>query len=192
MSHFFAYLSKMKFITRWSLMRNTWRENLQEHSLQVAMVAHILAVIRNRLYDGDLDPERVALLALYHDAGEVIVGDLPSPIKYFNPTIRQAYGEIEETARKRLLDMLPEELRPDFAPLFEATEEDVEHEKVVSIADKLCAYIKCLEERRAGNREFSEAEKAIQATVDACQLPEVAYFVEHFLPSFALTLDELN
>ena len=192
MSHFFAYLSKMKFITRWSLMRNTWRENLQEHSLQVAMVAHILAVIRNRLYDGDLDPERVALLALYHDAGEVIVGDLPSPIKYFNPTIRQAYGEIEETARKRLLDMLPEELRPDFAPLFEAIEEDVEHEKVVSIADKLCAYIKCLEERRAGNREFSEAEKAIQATVDACQLPEVAYFVEHFLPSFALTLDELN
>lgn len=192
MSHFFAYLSKMKFITRWSLMRNTWRENLQEHSLQVAMVAHILAVIRNRLYGGDLDPERVALLAMYHDAGEVIVGDLPSPIKYFNPTIRQAYGEIEETARKRLLDMLPEELRPDFAPLFEAIEEDVEHEKVVSIADKLCAYIKCLEERRAGNREFSEAEKAIQATVDACQLPEVAYFVEHFLPSFALTLDELN
>lgn len=192
MSHFFAYLSKMKFITRWSLMRNTWRENLQEHSLQVAMIAHILAVIRNRLYSGDLDPERVALLALYHDAGEVIVGDLPSPIKYFNPTIRQAYGEIEETARQRLLDMLPAELRADFAPLFAATEEDVEHEKIVSIADKLCAYIKCLEERRAGNLEFSEAEKAIHAAIDSCQLPEVAYFIERFLPSFSLTLDELN
>ena len=192
MSHFLAFLSKMKFIPRWSLMRNTWRENLQEHSLQVALVAHLLAVIRNRCYQGRLDPERIALLALYHDAGEVIVGDLPSPIKHFNPTIRQAYGELEETARQRLLEMLPEELRADFEPLFEPMSQDRECEQVIAAADKICAYLKCLEERRAGNLEFSEAEKTIRARIDAYRLPEVAYFMEHFIPSFSLTLDELN
>ncbi|MBT4501750.1 MAG: 5'-deoxynucleotidase [Gemmatimonadetes bacterium] len=192
MSHFFAYLSKMKFITRWSLMRNTWHENLQEHSLQVATIAHALAVVRNRFYNGQLNPERVALLALYHDAGEVIVGDLPTPIKYFNPTIRQAYGELEKDARQRLLGMLPEELRPDFASLFSPAEEDHQHAAVIAAADKICAYIKCLEERRAGNLEFSEAEKSIRAAIDAFDAPEVAYFVEHFIDSFSLTLDELN
>lgn len=192
MSHFFAYLSKMKFITRWSLMRNTWHENLQEHSLQVATIAHALAVIGNRFFGGQLNPERVALLALYHDAGEVIVGDLPTPIKYFNPTIRQAYGELEKDARQRLLDMLPEELRPDFESLFMPAEEDRLHGKMVAAADKICAYIKCLEERRAGNLEFSEAEKSIRAAIDAFDAPEVAYFVEHFIDSFSLTLDELN
>jgi 5'-deoxynucleotidase len=192
MSHFFAYLSKMKFITRWSLMRNTWHENLQEHSLQVATIAHALAVIGNRFFDGRLNPERVALLALYHDAGEVIVGDLPTPIKYFNPTIRQAYGELEKDARQRLLDMLPEELRPDFESLFMPVEEDRLHGEMVAAADKICAYIKCLEERRAGNLEFSEAEKSIRAAIDAFDAPEVAYFVEHFIDSFSLTLDELN
>jgi len=192
MSHFFAYLSKMKFITRWSLMRNTWHENLQEHSLQVATIAHALAVIRNRLYDGQLNPERIALLALYHDAGEVIVGDLPTPIKYFNPTIRQAYGELEKDARQRLLDMLPKELKPDFESLFMPTEEDRQHGEIVSAADKICAYIKCLEERRAGNLEFSEAEKSIRAAIDSFDTPEVIYFVEHFIDSFSLTLDELN
>jgi len=192
MSHFFAYLSKMKFITRWSLMRNTWHENLQEHSLQVATIAHALAVVRNRFFNGQLNPERVALLALYHDAGEVIVGDLPTPIKYFNPTIRQAYGELEKDARQRLLDMLPEELRPDFESLFMPAEEDRLHAEVIGAADKICAYIKCLEERRAGNLEFSEAEKSIRAAIDAFDAPEVAYFVEHFIDSFSLTLDELN
>jgi 5'-deoxynucleotidase len=192
MSHLFAYLSKMKFITRWGLMRNTWRENLQEHSAQVAVVAHALAVIRNRLYGGRLDPARVALLGLYHDAGEVVVGDLPSPIKHFNPAIRQAYGEIEAMARQRLLEMLPEALRPDFAPLFQPAAEDRDPLQVVAAADRICAYIKCLEERRAGNQEFTEAEKAIRAVIDAWPQPEVAYFMAHFVPSFSLTLDELN
>jgi 5'-deoxynucleotidase len=192
MSHFFAYLAKMKFITRWSLMRNTWPESLQEHSLQVAMVAHGLAVIRNRLFGGCLNPERVALLALYHDAGEVIVGDLPSPIKYSNSTITQAYGELEAAARRRLVEMLPEELRGDFEPLFHHTDADSDAEAVVSAADKICALIKCLEEHHAGNREFTEAEKSIRAALEEIPLPEVEYFLDRFLDSFALTLDELN
>ncbi len=192
MSHFFAYLARMKFIPRWSLMRNTWRENLQEHSLQAAMIAHGLAVVRNRLFGGDLQVERAALLALYHDAGEVIVGDLPSPIKHSNDTIDRAYGQLEEAARARLLSMLPEDLRPDFAPLFEPAAADAELLAVVAWADKICAYLKCLEERRAGNLEFSEAEKAIRASLLGCELPEVRYFLEHFVDSFRLTLDELN
>lgn len=192
MSHFFAYLSKMKFITRWGLMRNTWRESLQEHSLQVAMVAHALAVVRNRYFGGEVDAARAALLGLYHDAGEVIVGDLPSPIKHFNPTIRQAYGEIEATARRRLLEMLPEDLRPEFAPLFGAGPDDAELAPLVTAADRICAYLKCLEERRAGNREFAEAERTVRRSLEALQQPEVAYFLEHFIDSFSLTLDELN
>jgi 5'-deoxynucleotidase len=192
MSHFYAYLAKMKFIPRWSLMRNTWRENLQEHSLQAAMIAHGLAVIRNRAFGGSLNAERVALLALFHDAGEVIIGDLPSPIKHSNDTIQRAYGELEGTARKRLLGMLPEDLRPEFEPLFEPDTGDAELMTVVVAADRICAYVKCLEERRAGNLEFTEAERTIRAALQASELPEVRYFLEHFIASFALTLDELN
>lgn len=192
MSHFYAYLARMKFIPRWSLMRNTWRENLQEHSLQAAMIAHGLAVIRNRLFGGVMNVERVALLALFHDAGEVIVGDLPSPIKHSNDTIRQAYGQLEGAARQRLLSMLPEQLRADFGSLLEPDGDDAELLEVVVAADRICAYVKCLEERRAGNLEFTEAEKTIRAALEACELPEVRYFLEHFIASFALTLDELN
>jgi 5'-deoxynucleotidase len=192
MSHYYAYLAKMKFITRWSLMRNTWRENLQEHSLQVAMIAHGLAVIRNRIFAGNADPERAALLALYHDAGEVIVGDLPSPIKYSNETISQAYGELEVAARQRLLEMLPAALRPDFESLLEPAPADHELEKLVSAADRICAYIKCVEERRAGNLEFSEAEKTIRTALETSPVPEVRYFLDQFIGSFSLTLDELN
>lgn len=192
MSHFYAYLAKMKYISRWSLMRNTWRESLQDHSLQVAMVAHGLAVIRNRLYNGSVNAERVALLALYHDAGEVIVGDLPSPIKYSNPTLSRAYQGLEEEARQRLLEMLPESLHSEFAPLFQRDASDQELEELVAAADKICAYLKCLEERRAGNLEFTEAEKTIHRRLQASELPEVAYFLRKFVGSFALTLDELN
>ncbi|HXV80074.1 MAG TPA: 5'-deoxynucleotidase [Candidatus Binatia bacterium] len=192
MSHFFAYLSRMKFIHRWGLMHNTYPENIQEHSLRVAMVAHALAVIRNRLFGGNVSEERTALLALYHDAGEVLTGDLPAPVKYFNPEIKNAYKEIEAAAARRLLDMIPEALRTDYRRLFFAEEADQQSCELVKAADKLCAYLKCLEEISAGNQEFAKAEKALRASVEEIDLPEVRYFLDTFVPSFKLTLDELD
>lgn len=192
MSHFFAYLSRMKFIRRWGLMHNTYPENIQEHSLRVAMVAHALAVIRNRLFGGNVSGERTALLALYHDAGEVLTGDLPAPVKYFNPEIKNAYKEIEAAAASRLLKMIPEGLKADYQGLFFAGEADQESRELVKAADKLCAYLKCLEEIGAGNQEFAKAEKALRASVDELKLPEVRYFLDTFVPSFRLTLDELD
>ncbi len=192
MSHFFAYLSRMKFIRRWGLMHTTYPENIQEHSLRVAMVAQALAIIRNRVFGGDVNPERTAVLALYHDASEVLTGDLPAPVKYFNPEIKTAYHEIEAAAGKRLLNMIPDELREDYQAFFLAEEADRVHRTLVKAADKLCAYIKCLEEVGAGNQEFSKAEKALRATVEELGLPEVRYFIDKFVPSFRLTLDELD
>jgi 5'-deoxynucleotidase len=192
MSHFFAYLSRMKFIQRWGLMHNTYPENIQEHSLQVAMVAHALALIRNRLFGGNVNPERTAVLALYHDAGEVLTGDLPAPIKYFNPEIKTAYKAIEATAAQKLFSMVPDVLKADYEALFFAADEDRIHLDLVEAADKLCAYIKCLKELGAGNQEFSKAEKALIASVEELDLPEVRYFLETFVPSFKLTLDELD
>jgi 5'-deoxynucleotidase len=192
MSHFFAYLSRMKFIKRWGLMHNTYPENVQEHSLRVAQIAHALAVIRNRLFEGTLNPDRVAVLALYHDAGEVLIGDLPSPIKYFNPEIKKAYREIESSAEKRLISMVPDELAEDYRRILVPDETESSHCEVVKAADKLCAYIKCLEEIAAGNREFSKAEESLRAAVESMDLPEVDYFRKTFIPSFRLTLDELG
>jgi 5'-deoxynucleotidase len=192
MSHVFAYLSRMKFIKRWGLMHNTYPENIQEHSLRVAMIAHALAVIRNRLYGGSVNPERVATLALYHDAGEVLIGDLPAPVKHFNPDIKRAYGDIETSARHRLVSMVPDALRDDYRALLLPDENDLAHRALVQAADKLCAYAKCLEEMAAGNPEFAKAEKTLRTTVDAIGLPEVRYFMDVFMPSFRLTLDELN
>jgi len=192
MSHLFAYLSRMKFIRRWGLMHNTYPENIQEHSLRVAMIAHALAVIRNRQFGGHLLPERAALLALYHDAGEVLTGDMPAPVKYFNPEIRSAYRGIEAAAHDKLFAMIPETLKPDYGPLFFPTESDRPHWELVKAADKVCAYVKCLEEVAAGNNEFAKAEKALRAAVDAVDLPEVRYFMDTFAPSFRLTLDELG
>ncbi|MBI4609407.1 MAG: 5'-deoxynucleotidase [Candidatus Rokubacteria bacterium] len=191
-SHFFAYLSRMKFIRRWGLMHNTYAENIQEHSLRVAMIAHALAIIRNRRFAGSANPERTALLALYHDAGEVLTGDLPAPVKHFNPEIRAAYNEIEGAAKRKLFNMLPEELKEDYAPFFVSAEADRTHRGLVRAADKLCAYIKCLEEIAAGNQEFAKAEKALGKQVEELDLPEVRYFVEKFVPGFRLTLDELG
>jgi 5'-deoxynucleotidase len=190
--HFFAYLSRMKHIQRWGLMRNTQPENIQEHSLQVAMVAHALALIKNRMFGGDTDPQRVALLAMYHDVGEVITGDLATPIKHFNPSIRTAYDEIEVIARRKLLGLLPEELRDEYEELFFVEPNDEEHWKIVKAADRLCAYVKCLEEMKAGNREFARAEKAVKKSITKLGMREVDYFMETFVPSFLLTLDELN
>ena len=192
MSHFFAYLARMKFIQRWGLMRNVRQENIQEHSLQTAMIAHNLALIKNIKFGGQVDPLRVLLLAVYHEASEVITGDLATPIKYFNPEIKKAYKEIEKVANLRLLSMLPEELRSEYQPVLMPGKEDEEHWKIVKAADKISAYLKCIEELKAGNLEFSKAEKSIQNDLEKLDRPEVKYFMDKFLPSFYLTLDELN
>jgi 5'-deoxynucleotidase len=192
MSHFFAWMARMRFIQRWGLMHSTHAENIQEHSLRVAMIAHALAVIRNRLYAGDLSPDRAAALAMYHDASEVLTGDLPRPVKYFNPAIERAYHALERVAREKLLAMLPPPLQPDYQSLLVPGAQDAAHLELVKAADKLCAYIKCLEETSAGNREFSEAEKVLRQNVEGIDLPEVRYFLATFVPSFRLTLDELK
>ncbi len=192
MSHFFAYLARMKFIRRWGLMHNSYPENVQEHSQRVAMIAHALAVIRNRVFAGQVNAERVAVLALYHDASEVFTGDLPTPVKYFSEDLRSAYGQIEQRAERRLLDMVPADLRADFESLFATREEDRALWELVKAADKLCAYVKCVEEVSAGNREFASAERSLKTTVEQLGLPEVDYFLDKFLPSFRLTLDELG
>lgn len=192
MSHFFAYLGRMKFIRRWGLMHSTYPENIQEHSLRVATIAHALAVIRNRLFHGRANPDRVATLALFHDMSEVLTGDLPTPVKYFNPDIRVAYQAIEGVASRKLLDMVPEELREDYRALFLEEEADRQHRDLVKAADRLAAYIKCVEELAAGNQEFSKAEKVLRASVEALPLPEVRYFLDTFVPSLRLTLDELG
>lgn len=192
MSHFIAYLSRMKLIKRWGLMHNIYSENIQEHSLQVAVIAHCLALIKNRFFEGNVNPERTAVLAIYHEVSEIITGDLASPIKHFNPQIKQVFNGIEEVARERLLNMLPSELKPDYASLFFGSDEDRESLKIVKVSDKISAYIKCLEELKAGNTEFIEAKKAIKAEIDRYDYPEVRYFMEKFIPSFSLTLDEMG
>jgi 5'-deoxynucleotidase len=192
MSHFFAYLSRMRFIRRWGLMHSTHVENIQEHSLRVALIAHGLAVIRNRLFGGAVNAGRMAVLALYHDAGEVLTGDLPRPVKYFNPEIEVSYRRIETVAREKLLGMVPEPLRAEYAGLLHQDSATPDEQALIKAADKLCAYMKCLEEVTAGNREFAEAEKALRQSIEAIDLPEVRYFVATFVPSFRLTLDDLR
>jgi 5'-deoxynucleotidase len=192
MSHFFAYLARMKFIRRWGLMHSTYPENVQEHSLRVAQIAHALALVRNRLYGGQVDPGRIVAIALYHDASEVLTGDLPTPVKSFNPEIKSAYRGIEAAARDKLLSMLPEALRPDYAEIFRPAAADDAHWELVRAADKLCAYMKSVEEIGAGNPEFAQAEKTLRASVEAIGLPEVRYFFDTFVPSLRLTLDELR
>ena len=189
-SHFFAYISRMRFIQRWALMRNTAPENVQEHSHQVAVLAHALAVIRNEKFGGTADPGAVAVAALYHDASEILTGDMPTPIKYDNPAIRAAYKDVEAVAERRLLDFLPEDLRAAYVPVL--TEVEPETERLVKAADKLSAYIKCVEELKAGNNEFREAAAQTRRALEGYGLPEVSYFLETFMDSFALTLDELK
>ena len=191
MSHpFFAMLSRMRYINRWGLMRNTFQENIQEHSHQVAVLAHALAVIQNRFYGGQIDPGAVAVAALYHDASEILTGDMPTPIKYDNPDIQAAYKQVEAVAEQKLLSMLPEELRRDFDEA--VTIPDPEIHAIVKAADKLSAYIKCVEELKAGNTEFKKAKEQTYAALCQNPIPALKYFMEHFLPGFELTLDELN
>ena len=191
MSHFFAYLSKMKYIERWNIMRNTHSENILEHSAQCAMIAHGLCVIQNHLTGSTLDPAQVSTHALFHEVSEVITGDLATPIKYFNPEIKRAYQQIEHVAEQKLVSMLPDEFALAYAPLI-TDEAPEEIHALVKAADKLCAYIKCVEELKGGNTEFSRAAEKIRAELDQNPLACVAYFLTHFIPSFSLTLDELN
>lgn len=191
-SHFFAYLSRLKLISRWPLMRNVRTENVSEHSLQVAMVAHALAVIKNRKFAGQIDAQRVALLAIYHDASEVLTGDLPTPVKYFNSQITHEYKSIEHIARQKLLEMVPDELRDDFVPLIDEAHYSDEEKRIVKQADALCAYLKCLEELAAGNNEFLLAKTRLEKTLQQRHSPEMDYFMRVFVPSFQLSLDEIS
>ena len=189
--NFFAYLSRMRYIGRWSLMRNALPENIQEHSHMCAVIAHALGVIRRDIFHGECDPNACAAVALFHDCPEILTGDLPTPIKYHNRQIRKAYQEVETLACEKLLQTLPEQLRGTYQELMLGETERALH-PIVKAADKLCAYIKCIEERRAGNDEFLSAEKQIRAQLEENALPEVAYFLTHFIPAFELTLDELG
>lgn len=187
---FFAYIARMKYISRWGLMRNTVQENIQEHSHSVAVLAHALAVIRRDRFGGEIDPGRVAVAALYHDAPEIFTGDLPTPVKYANSTIRDAYKAVEQNAAERLIAMLPPSLRPAFDPVLSETDPRVL--ELVKGADKLAAYLKCLEELKAGNREFQSAARQTLQSLEELRLPELDYFMEQFLPAFQLSLDELE
>lgn len=187
---FFAYISRMRYIDRWALMRNSQKENVQEHSHMVAVIAHALALIRKEVYGGEIDPGAVAVAALYHDAPEILTGDLPTPVKYFNPAIRDAYKRVEEISAEKLLSTLPEELRPAYVPYLR--EEPGAVHDLVKAADKISAYIKCVEELKMGNNEFREAAEQTLNLLKESQLPEVGYFMEQFLPAFELTLDELS
>jgi 5'-deoxynucleotidase len=184
-------ISRMRYISRWGLMRNTFRENIQEHSHMVAVIAHALAVIRRDVYGGSIDPGAVAVAALYHDAPEILTGDLPTPIKYYNPEIRDAYKKVESVSARTLLSLLPAALRPAYEPLLEENPES-ETYALVKAADKLSAYVKCMEELEAGNHEFDQAARQTLAALKASPLPEVHYFMDEFVPGFGLTLDELQ
>ncbi len=188
---FFAYLSRMRYIDRWGLMRNTFQENIQEHSHAVAVLAHALAVIGREKFGSTVDPNEAAVAGLYHDAPEILTGDLPTPVKYDNPAIKDAYKAVERVAADKLLSMLPPELAPSFAPY---VREELEPEllAVVKAADKLAAYLKCVEELKAGNDEFRQAAQQTRAALEKMGLPALDYFLERFLPAFHLTLDELR
>ncbi len=191
-SHFFAQLSRMKLIYRWPLMRNIQKENISEHSLQVAMVAHALALISNRKFNTQLDAAHIALMAMFHDATEIITGDLPTPVKYQNNAIATEYKKIEKLAEQQLLSLLPDEFIEDYQTLLDTEHQDVESAKVVKAADTLCAYIKCLEEIAAGNKEFVLAKRRLESMLEERMTPAVQYFIDVFIPSFSLTLDEMS
>lgn len=189
-NQFFAMLSRMKYINRWGLMRNTRQENNCEHSLETAYIAHALGLIANRYFRKHLDAQRLAVLGMYHDVTEIITGDMPTPVKYYSPVIRQAYAGVEQVARDQLLEGLPEEMREDYRPLLMPTEEEKELWKYVKAADSISAYLKCIEERNMGNEDFRDAEQSIREKIQNMHLPEAEFFIEHFLPAYEGTLDE--
>ncbi len=188
--HFFAMMSRMKYIRRWGLMRNTEEERLSEHCLEVAMLAHALCAIKNQRFGTNLDSNRAAVLGMYHDATEIITGDLPTPIKYFDKKLRSAYAEAEKSAQQKIENMLPDYLKKDFSPLITPQDDDAELWKIVKAADKLSALIKCMNECALGNRDFEKARASTEKAVAAFDMPEVKIFMEEFMPSFGLTVDE--
>ena len=173
-------------------MRSTRQENVQEHCLQVAMIAHALGVIKNKKFGGNVNPERLAVLGIFHDATEILTGDLPTPVKYFSGDLREAFKSMETHAENEILSLLPEEFHSEYSSLFKAVEADKEHWKMIKAADVICAYIKCLEETSAGNKEFNKAKYSIEAKLKEIDRPEVEYFMKHFIPSFSLSLDEMG
>lgn len=191
-SNFFAMMSRMKYIERWALMRNSQPENISEHTLEVSMLAHGLAVIGKRRLGSKVDPEKTALVALFHDSTEIITGDMPTPIKYYNQEIQEAFKEIETFAANRLLAMLPVDLREEYENLFFPREGEEHMWKLVKAADKLSALIKCIQEEKAGNTEFASAKRTLTETLLKMNLKEVNIFMEEFLPAYYKTLDELN
>ncbi len=190
-SHFFAYINKIRWVMRWGLKRNTIPENVMEHSWDVSTICHALALIRNRLFDGDIDAHYLTTAALYHDVSEVITGDMPTPIKYHSPQIRDAYKSIERAAGEELIALLPAELQEDFAAVMIEDNLPDEYRQLIKAADTLAAYLKCQAELKAGNTEFAQAAKYVESRLKEAQLPEVNYFLEVFAPSYQLTLDEL-
>ena len=191
MYKFFAFLNRMKYIRRWSLMRSVREENIMEHSQQVAVIAHALALINNKIYGGNVDANKTVLLAQYHEVGEVITGDLPTPIKYFNPEIQSAYKDLEKNASERILNMLPDTLKEEYTEYVLPDVNTYEY-KLVKSADRIAAYLKCVEEVKAGNSEFKKAKTSIGNDIKSIKLPEVDYYLKHFAPAFELTLDELE
>lgn len=191
MFKFFAFINRMKYIKRWSLMRSIREENIMEHSQQVAVIAHALALIGNKIYGEKLDVNKVVLLAQYHEVGEVITGDLPTPIKYFNPEIKAAYKDLEYNACEKILGMLPNTLMEEYRE-FIIADENTEEYKVVKYADRLAAYLKCVEEVKAGNSEFKKAKTSIEKELKKAENPAVQYYLKEFAPAFELTLDELD
>ena len=188
---FYAYLDRMKYIKRWQLMRSTREENIMEHSHNVAVLAHALAVIRNKLYGGNVDIAKTVLYALYHETSEVMTGDLPTPVKYYNQSIHGAYKQLERSACEKMVTKLPQEMAEELS-MFVLPDEDSEEYSLVKAADRLSAYVKCLEELRSGNKEFASAKKTIEADLKKRNMPEVDYFFKNFVPSFSLTLDDLQ
>lgn len=190
-NNFFAMISRMKYINRWSLMRNTVSENLSEHSLEVAFIAHLLCVIRNKRFGGKVNAERAALIAMYHDTTEIITGDLPTPVKYYNKDIRSIYGDIEKNAAEKLLSQLPDDLKGEYEPIISG-DDDEEIKMLVKAADKISALIKCIEERQMGNKDFLQAEQATLKCIKEMKIKEADVFLKEFVKGYGLTLDELT
>ena len=190
MKQFFAMFSRMKYINRWALMKNTRSENLSEHSLEVAAIAHAIAVMKNLRFGGELNAERAAVLGLYHDMPEIITGDMPTPVKYHSKTLRNAFREVETEACSRLLSMLPEDMKESFSPYFFKTQEDEYLWKIVKAADKISALFKCIEEEKSGNHEFSSALCSTKKAIEKMNLPEADAFLEEFMEAYKLNLDE--
>jgi len=191
-SNFFAFISRMKYINRWGLMRNIKEENVSEHSLEVAVIAHALTIIQKQRLNFNVNPEKTALYAIYHDSSEIFTGDLPTPVKYYNSSIKIAYKDVEHSASKRLLNLLPEDFYEEFEPILIPKEEEAEIWKTIKAADKISAYIKCVEEEKSGNKEFIKAKQSILIEIKNMNRPDVNIFMEEFIDGYNLTLDEME